>query len=214
MFVERQGDQPTMEKPVGRRAKYPHYAVLTDQWRLVDGELFDIVGDPSQTKDVSATHTKVVSELHGQYQQYFADVFADDAAYTRFQLGMAEENPTRFTVRDWHPTEGNVIWKQEQLGDDSLLINGFWAVHVVRSGRYAVRLSRFPDDAMAPMRASEAKLSIGDQEMSKKIGPHETAVTFEMDLPKGHALLQSWLTDAKTGSGRGAYFVRVEFLEE
>ena len=214
MFVERQGDQPTMQKPAGSRAKYPHYAVLTDQWRLVDGELYDIVGDPSQKKNVAVKHARVVNELRGQYEQYFADVYADDAAYTRFQLGMAEENPTRFTVRDWHPTEGNVIWKQEQLGDDALAINGFWAVNVVRSGRYAVRLSRFPDDATAPMRASEAKLSIGGQEISKKVDPVDTSVTFELDLPKGHALLQSWLTDAQTGKIRGAYFVQVEYFED
>jgi len=61
-------------------------------------------------------------------------VFSDNAAYTRFQLGAREENPTLLTVRDWHSTEGNVIWKQEQLGDDTLAINGFWAVNVVRAG--------------------------------------------------------------------------------
>ena len=105
-----------------------------------------------------------------------------------------------------------MIWKQQQLGDDSLVINGFWAVNVLRSGRYSVRLSRFPDDALAPIRAREAKLKVGDQQLIKKIGPDESSVLFEMNLPKGHALLQTWLVDAKTGDQRGAYFVQVERL--
>ena len=93
-------------------------------------------------------------------------MFSGDAAYTRFQLGAAEENPTLLTGRDWHPTEGSVIWKQEQLGDDKLAINGFWAVEVVQTGRYSIRLSRFPDDAPQAMRASRAVLRIGEQEFN------------------------------------------------
>jgi uncharacterized sulfatase len=212
MFIQRQGDQPTLEKQVKARSQYPHYAVLTQQWRLVDGELYDITRDPGQQENCAAQHAEVVDQLYRQYEQHFADVYSNDAAYTRFQLGMVEENPTRLTVRDWHPTAGNVIWKQEQLNEDALAINGFWAVNVGRAGHYAVRLSRFPDDDKAPMRAVEARLRIGDLQQKKEIQPAETCVTFEMDLPKGDALLQSWLIDANSGDERGAYFVDVERL--
>jgi uncharacterized sulfatase len=102
-----------------------------------------------------------------------------------------------------------VIWQQQQLGDDSLSINGFWAINVVEAGRYSIRLSRFPDDAPAAMRASKAVLRIGEQEFEKELDRSESSVTFEVVLPVGHSLLQSWLSDEETGT-RGAYFVHVE----
>ncbi|MCP4787687.1 MAG: arylsulfatase [Fuerstiella sp.] len=209
LFVERQGDHPKLEQSADARARYPHYAVLTERWRLVDGGLFNIVDDPAQEKNVAANHADVVRNLRSQYKRYFADVFSSNAAYTRFRLGAAEENPTLLTVRDWHPTEGNVIWKQEHLGDDTLDINGFWAVNVVQAGRYSFRLSRFPDDAPQAMRATRAILRIGDQELERILDGNETSVTFELDLPQGPGLLQSWLSDRETGV-RGAYFVQVE----
>ena len=183
--------------------------MLSERWRMVDGELYDIVRDPGQKKNVAGLHPDVVNELFTKYEQYYDDVYADGAPYNRFQLGVGAENPTLMTVRDWHPTAGRVIWKQEQLGDDSIEINGFWAVNIVQPGRYAIRLFRFPDDANKPMGANAAILKIGNQEASKNIQSSETSVTFELELNKGHALLQSWLTDAKTGGQRGAYFVEV-----
>ncbi len=213
LFVERQGDHPKLDRPTGTRVRYPHYAVLTERWRLVDGELFNIVDDPGQKKNVAAKHANIARDLRSQYKQHFADVFSDNAAYTRFQLGAGEENPTLLTVRDWHPTEGNVIWKQGQLGDDTLAINGLWAVNIVQAGRYSIRLSRFPDDAPQAMRATKAMLRIGEQELERKLDGNETSVTFELDLPRGPALLQSWLSDEETGV-RGAYFVQVERVND
>ena len=142
---------------------------------------------------------------------HFVDVFSDNADYTRFQLGASEENPTLLTVHDWHPTAGSVIWKQDQLGDDTLAINGFWAVNVLRAGRYSIRLSRFPDDAPQAMGATKAVLRIGEQELEKRLDGPEASVSFELDLPQGHGLLQSWLTD-KEGVVRGPYFVHVTCL--
>ena len=213
LFVERQGDQPTLDKPSGPRARYPHYAVLTERWRLVDGELFNIVDDPEQKKNVASEHANIVRDLRARYEQHFADAFSGNADYTRFQIGAYEENPTLLTVRDWHPTEGNVIWRQEQLSDDTLAINGFWAVYVVRAGRYSIRLSRFPGDAPQAMRATKAILRIGEQALERKLDGNETSVTFELNLPQGHGLLQSWLSDEE-GGVRGACFVQVTRLHE
>ncbi|MGI9472678.1 MAG: arylsulfatase [Rubripirellula sp.] len=210
MFVERQADQTELVTESRRRNRYPHYAVLSERWRLVDGELYEMTVDPGQQSNVAAKHPDVVRQLTTAYEDYYADVFSDGAAYTRFQVGSQEENPTRFTVRDWHPTDGNVIWKKEQLGDDQVVINGFWAINVVRAGKYAVRLSRFPDDAAAPMRAKKARLKIGEQEASKDIAPDDESVTFEVDLPEGQTLLQTWLTDDKQDVLRGAYYIEVE----
>ncbi|MCS7471272.1 arylsulfatase [Stieleria sp. ICT_E10.1] len=211
LIVERQDDRPRLELSP-RKHGMPHYAVLTEQWRLVDGELYDIIRDPGQKQNVAARHPDVARELQSRYESYFADVFATDPDYTRFQLGAAEEKLTRLTVRDWHPTEGNVIWKQAQLSDDSIAINGFWAVNVVRPGRYRIQLSRFPEDAPAPMGAREVRLKIGDVQRTSQISPSQAIIAFEINLPAGEMLLQSWVTDAQTNTQRGAYFANIEFI--
>ena len=69
------------------------------------------------------------------------------------------------------------------------------------------------DDARQAMRATEARLRIGQQEFKRKLKGTETSVTFELDLLQGPGLLQSWLRD-KYGRVRGAYFVRVERLSD
>ncbi|MCM2375233.1 sulfatase/phosphatase domain-containing protein, partial [Aporhodopirellula aestuarii] len=213
MFVERQADQPKMATLPHKRRQYPQYAVLSERWRLVNGELYDLANDPAQTENVAAAHPELVNALAKQYEQYFRDVFSNGAAYTRFQIGAPEEYPIRLTVRDWHPTKDNVIWKQDQLADDNLLINGFWALNVVRGGRYKVRISRFPDDNQAPMRAKHARITIGEQELAKTVYPADSSVSFDVRLSEGHSLLQTWLTDASTGNERGAYFVEFRFLD-
>lgn len=208
LFVDRQTDQLEMGSPTAPTNAWslPQFAVLTEQWRLVNDELYDVAADPGQKHNIAAQHPDVVKDLFAAYQKHFSDV-TGQSAYTRFLIGAPEENPTLFTVRDWHPTEGRVIWKPEQLSDDTLFINGFWAVEVVRPGRYAIRLSRYPQDAEKAMGASEARLKFGDIEQTKTIAPDADAVTFEFELKEGPALLQTWLKDAASGRERGAYHI-------
>lgn len=217
LFVERQPHKP--QKPRARsqngpsqRGPAPQYAVMTQRWRLVNGELYDMESDSGQRCDVALRHTEVVARLHAEYEAHFDDVYAGGAPYRRFRIGVEQENPMTFTVRDWIPTAGNVIWMPEQLGDNTLRINGFWEVYATKAGRYAIRLSRYPDDAPAPIRAVQARLRVGDQVLAQGLDATDTSATFELDLPKGPATLQTWFKDADNSGERGAYFVHVERL--
>lgn len=212
LFIERQADEPVLSLTPRENARHPHYAVLTERWRMVDGKLFDHAADPGQQLDVASEHPDVVEELQAKYAAHFEDVFAEGRPYARFHLG-GEENPTRFTVRDWHPTQGGVVWQQDQLGDDEFFINGFWEVDVKKQGRYKIRLTRFSDDAPAPMRASSVRLQLGDQDVTQKVTADAVEATFELALPQGHARLQAWIEDAKSGRERGAFFVHAELLQ-
>ncbi len=81
----------------GPRARYPHYAVLTEKWRLVDGELFNIVDDPGQ-KRTSRRSMRTSSVICGRrYEQHFADVFSDNAALHAV--------PARRERREPHPAD-------------------------------------------------------------------------------------------------------------
>ena len=210
LFVERQADQPRLLGDGKRVGSYPHFAVLTEQWRLVDKALFNIQNDPAQEHDIAKDHPEVVETLKQKYEQHFADVYSDRGVqYERFPVGNAAENPTLLTVRDWHPTKGRVIWQQPHLADNALLINGFWAIDVQTAGNYTVRLSRFPRDAPQPMQANLVKLKIGDHEMEKRTSADDIYVNFELELAAGPALVQSWLSGSDAGE-RGAYFVEIK----
>lgn len=207
IFVERQRDKIKLHDASSKQSQI---AVLTERWRLVKGELFDIVADPGQKSDLAKEHPEVVEELADQHRRWFSDVTNHGGVYTRFLIGDERENPTMVTVRDWHPTEGYVVWKQKQLGDDQLFINGFWALHVTHSGTYKIRATRFPNDNLQSMNAVAARIEIGETTLEKPCKASDADVTFEIELEKGDIKLQTWMTDATTGSERGAYFVSFE----
>lgn len=210
VFIARHADQPELwTNKIGKKQKYPRRAVLTERWRLVDGELYDITTDPGQQNDLAGAHPNFVSELDAAYRSWWHEATSHGAAYTRFVLGAEEENPTVFTVRDWHPVEGRVIWKKPQLADDDRILNGFWAVEVKTAGRYRITLRRFPEDEPVAIGARSARIQIGDIEKTTPLDPADATAVFELDLSAGPALLQTWLTDARTGTDRGAYFVEV-----
>ena len=163
VVVERQADEPVFwenrRNAPGNR--YPHFAVLTERWRLADGELYDIVSDPGQEFDLAERLPSIRASMMDRYREYYHDVYSHGAAYTRFQIGNEEENPTTFTVRDWHPESGAVIWKKEHLVDDERFINGFWAIEAMQAGRYRFRLGRHELENPEAIGADKATLQIG-----------------------------------------------------
>jgi arylsulfatase A-like enzyme len=214
LVVERQGGTLSRRGPgaSGRGRRSPQFAVLNGRWRLVNGELHDLVADPGQQRNVAARHPEVATRLWSAYEKHFADVASHGGEPMPFFLGGAEESRTTLTVRDWRPTEGAVIWKQEQLGDDSLAINGYWTVEVRSAGRYRFTLSRHPVDDLKPIGADRARLRIGDMEKDVSLKPDASQAVFDIDLVPGRARLQTWFTESRTGRQRGAYFVTVSRL--
>ena len=59
LFVQ---DQGRFGQPVhkGLMNKYQNFVVMTEQWRLVNGELYDIQKDPSQRNDIARQYPEVV----------------------------------------------------------------------------------------------------------------------------------------------------------
>lgn len=212
LFEERQADVLKRWHPGQKPNVLPQFAAMNGRWRLVNGELYELSVDPGQTTDLASKHPDITKRLLAAHEEWFTDVTSHRGNYTRFVIGAAEENPTVFTVRDWHPEVGRVIWEAEQLTDDNLVINGFWAIEAIRAGRYAIQMSRFPLVAEKPMGVSEARIRLGDMTQSRPLKPTDDSVTFEMMLSTGPTLLRTWLKDAATGRERGAYFIRAEWL--
>ena len=188
---------------------YRDSAVLTQQWRLIDGnKLFDIEKDPSQSEDVSAKYPEVVERLRKRYEGWWEEV-SPRMSPIRVHLGNPAENPVLLTSQDWYMPVGNPPLKFDKLPKQT----GPWIVEVERAGRYRISLCQWPLEAKRPILAKSARLKIGKQEKSASVRSGALSVDFEMKLSNGYASLETFFTN-DSGEVGGAYYTYVEFLGE
>jgi len=185
-------------------------SIMTEQYRLIDGEqLFDILADAGQTKNIADDHPDVVKALRKDYEKWWADVSTRFDEYVRIELGSPSDNPARLTCHDWHGPQ--VPWHQSMV-QRGAMGNGFWAVDIKHPGAYKVTLRRWPVGKSGDLEAVKAKLQIGEMVAEQEVESNAESVTFKTKLPQGPAKLQTWLT-LPNGKVRGAYFVVVEAVE-
>jgi arylsulfatase B len=215
--------------------KWRKSAVMTSQWRLINGqELYDIKEDPGQKNDVAGDHPQVVQRLRAFYEKWWAELeptFKQDCAIS---LGHEAENPATLTCHDWITT-GSTPWNQASIrsamgGDRN---TGFWNVSVVEAGEYEIRLRRWPREAGAavdaalppgddvpgttPFRARPGKsvsivratLQIGDQQAASPVEPGAQDVVFTMRLPAGLTRMSGRFHTAN-GQEIGTYYAYVK----
>ncbi|GAB5444562.1 MAG: arylsulfatase [Fuerstiella sp.] len=217
--------------------KWRKSAVMTSQWRLINGtELYDIKTDAGQQQNVAEQHPDVVLELRKFYDAWWEELLPTFKQDTAIYLGHPKENPARLTSHDWITT-GSTPWNQQHIrravnGAKNI---GFWNVHVYQSGRYQIRLRRWPETTDAaidaalppapdvpgvkayrttpgqPIRPVKASVVIGDAIGEKPVQPGDREVVFELDLPKGRHRFSALFTTAE-GTVYGAYYAYVKLL--
>ena len=94
-------------------------------------------------------------------------------------------------------------------------------MEVARDGRYKFELRRWAKELDAPINeaipggkaitATEARLKIGNADMTVPVSRDARAVTFEVRLKAGKTRLETWFMDDR-GNSRGAYYVYVKRL--
>lgn len=214
--------------------KWRQSAVLTDRWRLIDGQqLFDIQADPGQLTDLAAQHPHVVIRLREFYEQWWAELEPtfDDA--TAIWLGHAAEPVVRLTSHDWITTH-STPWNQAHIRSalSGAGSTGYWNVNVVEPGSYRIRLRRWPSEMDRPIDAplppgdavpgqpayrqtpgraihpATAQIRIGDISASAPVVAGQREVLFQLELPAGK---QPLLATFETTDGQifGAYYVYV-----
>lgn len=214
--------------------KWRKSAVMTSQWRLINGkELYDIREDPGQKRDVSSGHPRVVERLRAFYNAWWDELLPTFANATAIGLGHPAENPARLTSHDWITT-GSTPWNQRHIRTavTGKKNTGFWNVNVTRAGEYEVRLRRWPEEAdtaidaslpagadvpgvqafravpgkrIAPVRAS---LKIGDVQAAQSVKTGAKEVVFRVRLPAGKTRMTALFTTAD-GTEYGAYYAYV-----
>ena len=213
--------------------KWKDYAVMTDDWRLVGKELYNIKADPGQKKDVAAAHPKIVKQLTLAYEQWWKSISERFDEYCNIVVGTGLENPCRLACQSWH---GAVVPYNHEHVRAGVQANGFWAIEVARRGLYEISLRRWPEEANTTINSfpsqkkrsgtehylawnlyklpnkvfkiTQARLKVADFDATKPVTDGDTAIRFKVPLKEGPMRLQTWFKDAD-GTSRGAYFVSI-----
>ncbi|MFP6619617.1 MAG: arylsulfatase [Pirellulaceae bacterium] len=220
--------------------KWRKSAVMTDQWRLVNGkELYDINTDPGQKQNIASAHPSVVARLTRFYDAWWKEIVPTFGEPTAIYLGADAPlaNPVTLTCHDWI-ADGSTPWNQRHIrnAEKKPANTGFWAVDVKRAGTYTVELRRWPSEAgraitaqlkagadvpgVTPFRAapgrsfaaSQAHLKLGGQELTLPVKAGAQGVTFKLTLKPGRDELWAKFTDAK-GTPMGAFYAYVTKVE-
>jgi len=192
--------------------KWRKSAVMTERWRLVNGaELYDVVADPGQERDVAATHAELVRDLRARYDEWWRSLEPVFGEYVRIGVG-GPEDPVWLMSHDWHTADQGVPWHQDHVRN-GYVGNGPWAIEVERAGEYEVTLYRWPAHLERAMDAVHATVAMGGASAAMEVDPSATSASFRLRLPAGPTELLTTLRRSD-GEEHGAYFASVRRLGE
>jgi len=217
--------------------KYKNYAVMDDNWRLVNGnELYDMNTDISQTTNVIEQHPVVAEKLAAGYEMWWKS-FMDEGVNERYgyiKVGSPHENPSRISAHDMFTGKHSHAWHQYGAANASQA-TGRWKIEFVEDGEYTVTLRRFPRESGLVINATfpeqepqieldrvfpasvksdfvEAYLYVANLEKTIKIKEGESEIVFTGNIPAGKYDMEAQLIDAE-GRVHPAYYVYIEKLQ-
>lgn len=159
--------------------KWKQTAVMSQQWRLVNGrELYAIKTDSGQQHDVADEHPDQVAKMRAFYDAWWAELQPTFAQTTEIYLGHPDHPVVSLTGHDWIQ-DALPPWNQQHIrrayGLPGMMTKGpgpkpkaknaeqppagksshqgHWAVRVLREGRYEISLRRWPVEVEKPITA-------------------------------------------------------------
>ena len=203
-------------------------AVIWNNWRLVEDELFDLSRDPGQQTDRSGEFPQVRVAMRDEYDAWWDRVGGNLETYNPITIGSDHENPTRLSSCDW----ATVYCDNPGGIRGCVMDSGTWHLSVDRDGTYAFSLYRWPEESGLPVSApapamqgvdgslpkgvalpvARAWMKVGGIEAEGDVGPENQCATFSVDLTAGPARLKTWWLDAEGNELAGAYYVSVTRL--
>jgi len=174
---------------------YRNCAARSQRYKLVgENELYDILADRGEEKDVAVEHPDVVARMREGCEKWFREVSTTRGFEPpRIYLGTEFENPTTLTRQDWRgPRAG---WDANSLG--------YWEVEIARAGNYQMKLlfERLAFQAVALFKLAEVSLS-------QPVRKGDSSCTFDpIRLSAGKTRLEAWV-DAE-GKTTGVSYLEV-----
>lgn len=220
-------DSQRVEDPI----KWRKSAVMSDKYRLVNGkELYHIIEDPSQKKDIASQNPEVVNKYRQAYENWWTDVSEKFDEYAAISVGTKHENPVQLTSHDWH-SESQVPWNHKQIRT-GIQENGYWVLDVEQDGEYEITLSRWPLYLKYPIKAgleerpslketsvnksskgkalniTSAEIKFETQHLTKHIQNEDYKTSFNLHLKSGKGLrFQTWFKGEQIDMG--AYYISI-----
>lgn len=224
--------------------KWRGSSVMTGKYRLVNrDELYNIATDPGQENNIAKEHPDIVAEMREFYEQWWAELEPTFSQTTEIYLGHEQHPVVTLTAHDWIQ-EIYPPWHQGSIREadrkhprgEQLKHLGYWAVKVLRDGKYRISLRRWPSEANAAINAtlaagedvpgatrafravrgnsieaSHAVLRIDNQDLERKPVENDAEdISFETELKAGSHQLAP-IFEIKEGE-LGAYYVVVTSL--
>ena len=198
-FQWHRGDAPDKFRAFAARG--PHYKLVQAagvqpnmKWDP-KFELFDVIADPFEMKDLAAEQPEVVAQLKREYEAWFADVTRKGFDPPRIVIGSEKENPVRLTRQDMRGPKAG--WAADA--------EGHWVVRIDRPGRYevTVRGNKPFDQFGAEVKYDKQTIGLGGQQLGGGAADSTTkAMSWTTTLPVGDATITSTLM--VDGKERGA----------
>jgi arylsulfatase A-like enzyme len=174
--------------------KWRKCAVMTDEWRLVNGkELFSLKDDPKQVNDIASKHPEVLERLRAQYDKFWDDVSQEHDLTSYMVIGSDHSPVVSLSSHDWL-IDKLPPWNQVHIKQGSVAEESFWAIEVERAGDYEISLRRWPVEADKGINDGtygkafnykKARMRIGNIDETMAIPPEAREVTFKDSLEKG-----------------------------
>ncbi len=188
-------------------------AVLTDNWRLVNGnELYAINDDPGQQNDVASQNPSVVQKLRDAYQSWWEDCAPDPTNFSRIVIGHESTPRVLLTGHDWHgpaPPWNQTIVKRRPT------TNGTWQLEVAQPGWYQFLLARQPLEEPVGIDCEHASIAVGATTVDFALDPRVVLAPVTMQLNAGATSLRTTLHSSSSANNEtGAFFVYVNYLGE
>lgn len=174
--------------------KWRKCAVMTEQWRLINGEeLYDLKADHKQTTDVAQIFPEVFERLRGNYDGFWGSVSKEHDLTSYMVIGSDHSPIVSLSSHDWL-LDKLPPWNQPHIVKGDVAVESKWAIEVERDGVYEISLRRWPVEADKGINDGtygkafnfkQARLRIGDVDETMDIPAGAKEVTFKVALVKG-----------------------------
>ncbi len=174
--------------------KWRKSAVMTDEWRLVNGkELFNLEADPKQANDVASQYPEKVEQMRAEYDAFWEDVSREHDLTSYMVIGSDHSPVVSLSSHDWL-IDMLPPWNQDHIKNGAVAEISHWAIEVEQDGVYEISLRRWPVEADKGINDGtygkaynykQARMRIGDIDETIDIPAGAKEVTFSVTLKKG-----------------------------